>query len=131
MTDPYRYVGKAVQRKDAIDIVTGGVRFLNDIDLPGMLYGKVLRSPHAHALIKHIDKSRAEDLPGVQAVLTWEDIPDWKGGTPPNTRVLDRKLRFVDGAVALVAAKDERTAIESLRLIKVEYEILPAVFDVE
>ncbi len=131
MTDPYRYVGKAVPRKDAIDIVTGGVRFLNDMDLPSMLYGKVLRSPHAHALIKRINKSQAEELPGVQAILTWEDIPDWKGGTPPNTRVLDRKLRFVGDAVALVAAKDERTAIESLRLIDVEYEILPAVFNME
>lgn len=65
MTDPYRYIGTAVPRKDAVDIVTGGVRFLNDINLPGMLYGKVLRSPHAHALIKRINKSQAEDMPGV------------------------------------------------------------------
>jgi CO/xanthine dehydrogenase Mo-binding subunit len=131
MTDPYQYIGKAVPRKDAIDIVTGGVRFLNDIKLPGMIYGKVLRSPHAHALIKRINKSRAENLSGVQAVLTWKDVPDWKGGTPPNTRVLDRKVRFVGDAVALVAAEDEKTAIVALGLIDIEYEILPAVFDME
>ena len=131
MNDPYRYIGKAVPRTDAVDIVTGGVGFLNDIKLPGMLYGKILRSPHAHALIRRIDKSRAENLPGVQAVLTWEDVPDWKGGTPANTRVLDRKVRFVGDAVALVAAKDETTATDALDLIDVEYEILPAVFDVE
>jgi CO/xanthine dehydrogenase Mo-binding subunit len=131
MTEAYRYIGKATPRKDAAEIVTGGARFLDDIKLPGMLYAKTLRSPHAHALIKGIDKTRAEKLPGAKAVLTWEDVPDWKGGTPSVTRVLDRKLRFVGDAVALVAATSERVASEALRLIDVQYEVLPAVFDVE
>ena len=120
---PYRFIGKATPRKDAVEIVTGEARFLNDIKLPGMLYGKVLRSSHAHALIKRVDKSRAEKLPGVKAVLTWEDLPDWKGGTPRNTPVLGRKVRFVGDAVALAAATSEEIATEALGFINVEYEV--------
>jgi len=127
----YRFIGKVTPRMDAAEIVTGRARFLNDIKLPDMLYGKVLRSPHAHALIKKVDKSKAEKLRGVRAILTWEDVPDWKGGTPRTKRVLDRKVRFVGDAVALVAATSEEIAKEALRLIDVEYEVLPAVFDME
>jgi xanthine dehydrogenase molybdenum-binding subunit len=127
----YRYIGKSTQRKDAVDVVTGATRYLNDIKFPNLLYGKVLRSPHPHALIKNIDKSRAEKLPGVKAVLTWEDVPDWKGGTPRVVRILDRKVRYVGDAVALVAATTEEVAKEALGLITVEYEPLAAVFDVE
>ena len=131
MANTYRYIGKATPRKDAVDIVTGGARFLNDIKMLNMLYGKVLRSPHAHALIKRIDKSKALQLEGVKAVLTWEDVPDWKGGTPRYTRILDRKMRYVGDAVALVAATSEEIAKEALHLINVEYEVLPAVFEME
>ena len=115
MANTYRYIGKATPRKDATEIVTGGAEYLNDIKIPGMLYGKVLRSPHPHALIKKVDKSKAERLPGVKAVLTWEDVPDWKGGTPRYTRVLDRKVRYVGDAVALVAATTEEIAKEALQ----------------
>ena len=72
-----------------------------------------------------------EKLPGVKAVLSWEDVPDWKGGTPRYTRVLDRKVRYVGDAVALVAAVNEEIAAEALQLIDVEYEVLPAVFEME
>ena len=82
MGEDYRFIGKPTPRKDAREIVTGSADFLGDIKLPNLLHGKVLRSPHPHAIIKKIDKSRAEKLPGVKAVLTWEDVPDWKGGTP-------------------------------------------------
>ena len=82
MADTYRYIGKATARRDAREIVTGGIRYLDDIKFPNLLYGKVLRSPHPHALIKHVDKSKALELPGVKAVLCWEDVPDWKAGTP-------------------------------------------------
>lgn len=131
MTEPYRYIGKATQRKDALGIVTGAVQYLNDVKFTNLLYGKVLRSPHPHALIKNIDTSRAKKLPGVKAVLTWKDVPDWKGGTPGVTRILGQKLRFVGDAVALVAATSEEVAKAALALIDVEYEILPAVFDEE
>jgi xanthine dehydrogenase molybdenum-binding subunit len=131
MADAYRFIGKAVQRKDAAAIVTGRAEFLNDLKFPGLLYGKVLRSPHPHALIRSVDKAKAERLRGVKAVLSWEDVPDWRGGTPRSTRVLDRKVRFVGDAVALVAATSEETAREALALIQVEYEVLPAVFDMD
>jgi CO/xanthine dehydrogenase Mo-binding subunit len=131
MANNFRFIGKPTPRKDAKDIVTGSARFLDDIKFPDMLYGKVLRSPHPHALIKRIDKSRAEKFPGVKAVLSWEDVPDWKGGTPRCTRVLDRKVRYVGDAVALIAAATEAIAAEALHLIDAEYEVLPAVFDME
>ncbi len=131
MANTYRYIGKAIPRKDATEIVTGGAEYLNDIKFPDLLYGKVLRSPHPHALIKKVDKSKALRLKGVKAVLTWEDVPDWKGGTPRYTRILDWKVRYVGDAVALVAATTEEIAKEALHLINVEYELLPAVFDME
>ncbi|MBI5446790.1 MAG: xanthine dehydrogenase family protein molybdopterin-binding subunit [Deltaproteobacteria bacterium] len=131
MTKPYRYIGKSTPRKDARDLVTGRTAFLGDLKIPNMLYGRVLRSPHAHAVIRRIDKSRAEALPGVEAVLTHEDVPDWRGGTPRYVRVLDRKVRYVGDSVALVAARSEEIAEKALGLIEVEYEVLPAVFDME
>jgi xanthine dehydrogenase molybdenum-binding subunit len=131
MGEAYRYIGKAIPRRDAADIVTGAVRYTDDLKFQSLLHGKVLRSPHAHALIKRIDKSRAEALPGVKAVLTWQDIPDFRGGTPRNVRVLDRKVRCVGDAVALVATTTEEIAEEALDLIDVEYEVLPAVFDID
>jgi CO/xanthine dehydrogenase Mo-binding subunit len=127
----YRFIGKATPRKDGPDIVTGRAKFLNDLSFPNMLYGKVLRSPHAHALIRDIDGGKAKKLAGVEAVLTYRDVPDWKGGLPPHIRVLDSKVRFVGDAVALVAARTEDIAGEALGLLKVDYEVLPAVYDVE
>ncbi|MBI5606942.1 MAG: xanthine dehydrogenase family protein molybdopterin-binding subunit [Deltaproteobacteria bacterium] len=131
MTGKYRYIGVATPRRDASEIVTGRTRYLGDIKMPDMLYAKVLRSPQAHALIKKVDKTKAEALEGVKAVLIWEDVPDWRGGTPRNTPVLGRKVRFVGDAVALVAAVTEEIALEALSLIECDYEVLPAVLDME
>jgi CO/xanthine dehydrogenase Mo-binding subunit len=131
MGENYRYIGKPAPRRDAPEIVTGTAQFLDDLKFQNLLYGKVLRSPHAHALIKKIDKSKAEALPGVKAVVTWEDIPDWRGGTPRNVRVLDKKVRYVGDVVALIAATSEQIAEEALGLIDVEYDVLPAVFDID
>jgi CO/xanthine dehydrogenase Mo-binding subunit len=127
----YKYIGKPVPRRDAVDIVTGAAEFMDDRKFPGLLYGKVLRSPYPHARIKKIDKSEAEALPGVKAVLTWQDIPDFRGGTPRNVRILDSKVRYVGDAVALIAATTEEIAEEARDLIEVEYEVLPAVFDID
>ena len=127
----YRYIGKAMKRRDAKEIVTGATQYMDDIKFQNLLYGRVLRSPHAHALIGNIDKTRAEQLPGVAAVLTWKDIPDYRGGTPRNVRILDKKVRYVGDAVALVAAATPEIAEEALSLIDVEYEVLPAVFDID
>ena len=131
MAKAYRFIGKPTRRKDAAQVVTGSTQYLDDIRFPDLLHGKVLRSPHPHAYIKKIDKTRAENLPGVKAVLTWEDVPDWKGGTPRVVRILDRKVRYVGDAVALVAATTAQIAKEALALIEVDYQILPAVFDPE
>ncbi len=131
MDDTYRYIGKPIPRRDAAAIVTGAAVFLDDLRFDNLLHGKVLRSPHAHARINRIDKSKAEALPGVKAVLTWEDIPDWRGGTPRTVRVLDEKVRYVGDATALVAATTPEIAEEALDLIEVDYKVLPAVIDMD
>jgi len=131
MTRPYRFIGKATPRKDGVEIVTGEAKFIADIKLPKMLFGKVLRSPLPHANIKNIDAGRAKRSDGVRAVLTYQDVPEWKGGMPAHVRILDRKVRFVGDAVALVAAETEEIALEALDGIEVEYEPLPAVYDVK
>lgn len=131
MSEEYRFIGKSTRRTDAAEVVTGATQYLNDIKFTGLLHGKVLRSPYPHALIRKIDKNRAEQLPGVKAVLSFEDVPDWRGGMPRIIRILDRKVRYVGDAVALVAAETEEIAKEALGLIDVEYEQLPTVFDME
>lgn len=131
MEKDYRFIGKPTPRKDALEIVTGKAEFIDDVKRPGMIYGKVLRSPYPHADILRIDTKDAEALPGVKAVLTYKNVPDWKTGIPRHVRVLDRKVRYVGDAVALVAAETEEQAVEALEWIKVEYEKLPAVYDVE
>ncbi|MCL2335969.1 MAG: xanthine dehydrogenase family protein molybdopterin-binding subunit [Firmicutes bacterium] len=127
----YRFIGRPTQRKDALDIVTGRTKFINDVTIPNMLYGKILHSPLPHALIKSIDTSDAESLPGVKTVLTHWNAPPWMAGFPLHVRLLDNKVRYVGDRVALVAAETEDIAAEALRLIKVDYEPLPAVYDVE
>ena len=131
MASNYRHIGKATPRKDARAIVTGRAQYIDDVKLPGMLYGKVLRSPYPHARIKNIDTSKAEACPGVKAVLTYKNVPGWMGGVPYHRPVLDSTVRFVGDAVALVAAETGESAEESLELIEVEYEQLAAVYDME
>ncbi len=131
MTAGYRHIGKATERADARDIVTGRTRYLGDLEVPRLLHGRVLRSPYAHARIARIDVAAARALPGVEAVLTHADVPDWRGGTPRVLRVLDSTVRFVGDSVALVAATSEEAAARALELIEVEYEPLPAVFDID
>lgn len=135
---PYRVVGKPVPRVDGVEKVTGRARFTEDVSLPSMLHGKILRSPHPHAKIISIDTSKAEALPGVKAVITGKDTVGISFGFVDTPRypadehplALD-KVRYIGEEVAAVAAVDEITAAEALELIKVDYEILPAVFDPE
>ena len=129
MAQTYRYIGKATPRRDGVRVVTGGALFVDDLDFDNLLYGKVLRSPHPHAIIKKIDSGRAQRLDGIKAVLTWKNIPDWKFGNPRIFRLLDRKVRYTGDAVALVAGESAEIADEASRLIEVDYEVLPAVFD--
>jgi CO/xanthine dehydrogenase Mo-binding subunit len=131
MANNYRYIGKDTPRKDARNIVTGRAQYLDDVSLPNMLIGKVLRSPLPHANIKSIDVSKAAALPGVHAVLTYKDVTDATWGIPVHMKLLDKKVRFVGDAVALVAADTAQIADEAVELIKVEYEPLQACYNVE
>ncbi|HUA51622.1 MAG TPA: xanthine dehydrogenase family protein molybdopterin-binding subunit [Candidatus Sulfotelmatobacter sp.] len=138
-----KVVGTRPIRPDGADKVTGRAAFGADFSLPGMLFGRVKRSPHAHARIKSIDTSKARALAGVKAVVTAEDFPDIKseeafvGEGPMNFRDLSRncmargKALYEGHAVAAVAAISPSVAEAALDLIVVEYEILPHVIDVE
>ena len=127
----FRVLGRALQREDGRGKVTGEAHFTADIIRPDMLWGKILRSPLAHARIVSIDTSRARNLPGVKAVITARDVsPKLTGRTLADLPILAReRVRFVGDKVAAVAAIDKDTAEEALTLIDVEYEELPAVFD--
>lgn len=124
------HVGKGIPRTIEIDKVTGRATYINDLKLPGMLYGKILYSTCAHARITRIDTSKAEGLPGVRAVLTGHTIPDVRVGFLKDQRALkgDVVRQFRD-EVAAVAAISPEIAEEALGLIEIEYEELPAVFD--
>jgi len=128
----YQSVGKRPVRHDGIEKVTGKARYSADISLPGMLYGKVLRSPHAHARIKSIDLSKALALPGVRAAITADDFAPLPAGDPgfsfTCTNVMARdKVLYKGHALAAVCATNLSIAEEALALIEVEYEVLPAV----
>ena len=131
----YRSIGRGVTRYDAPDKVSGRAKYTADIRLPGMIHGKLLGSTVAHGLIRRIDTSRAEALPGVLAVITGKDVPDIRYGVSParyDEHILAKeRVRYVGDEVAAVAAVDEETAERAVRLIEVEYEPLPAVFDAE
>ena len=137
------WVGTRPPRPDGVDKVTGKARFGADLSLPGMLHGRVLRSPHAHAILKSIDTSKAEALPGVKAIVTRDDFNDMPSEFVPagemmvNYRdivrnVMAREKVLYDGhAVAAVAATSPSIARKALKLIEVDYEVLPHVIDVE
>jgi 4-hydroxybenzoyl-CoA reductase subunit alpha len=129
----YAIIGKRMPRVDSRTKVMGKAKFTADLKLPGMLVGKVLRSPLAHARILSIDTTKAESLPGVKAVVTGKDTEGVKWGVFAYTRdqqfIQTEKVRYIGDEVAGVAAVDEETALKALDLIDVEYEELPAVFD--
>lgn len=138
MSDPLRYVGQPIARVDGPAKVTGRARFTVDMQPPGTLVCRILRSPHPHARILGIDISAAQKLPGVKAVVTADDTLKIKHGFVETPRYPADQyplavgvVRHVGEEIAAVAAVDEHTAEAALKLIKVEYEILPAVFDPE
>ena len=120
-------IGKSVPRRDLPAKLTGEAKYAADIQLPGMLVGKILRSPHPHAKVVSLDASGAEGMDGVHAVVTPFDVPG--GSIAPDLPILDDEVRFVGDEVAAVAADDEDIAQEALSRIAVEYEILPFVTD--
>ncbi len=128
-----KIVGTSPVKHDGLDKVTGRANFGADFFLPGMLVGKILRSPHPHAIVRSIDISQAEALPGVKAVVTRDDFPEFplgSGSGDLSRNVMAREKVFYDGhAVAAVAATSESIAKKALKLIKIDYEILPHVID--
>ena len=120
-------IGKSVPRRDLTAKLTGEAKYAADVKLPGMLIGKILRSPHPHARIVSIDASAAERLEGVHAVVTPFDVSE--GKIAPDLPILDTEARFVGDEVAAVAAEDEDIALEAAGLLEVEYEPLPFVTD--
>jgi CO/xanthine dehydrogenase Mo-binding subunit len=140
----FRYVGKPLPNREAEMKAAGEIKYIDDLRMPGMLHAKILFSPHAHARILSIDTSKAKALPGVRAVVTHKDAPriifnsamrfymDTSPFDMPKTEyIFDDTVRFVGDRVAAVAADDEFIAAEALKLIEVEYEVLPSVITLE
>ncbi len=127
---PFKVIGTRVAKLDAVEKVTGAVRYLPDLEIPGMVWGKILRTPLPHARIRRIDTRKAEALPGVLGIITGYNVEQFPFGYAKDHLALKRDVvRCIRDEVAAVAAETEQIAAEACRLIEVEYEELPAVFD--
>ncbi len=135
---PAKLVGGRIRKKDWEALTTGQPVYTDDIAPENCLTIKLLRSPHAHARIRSINTAIAKKVPGVEAIYTWEDVPQRRftlaGQTYPEPSaydrlILDRELRHVGDPVAIIAAETEEAAMKAVKLVKVDYEVLPAVLD--
>lgn len=133
-----KYVNQPIRKKDAMALVTGKPVYTDDIAPKDCLVVKVLRSPHAHAEILEIKKDIAEKLPGIVCVLTYEDVPQkrftmagqtYPEPSPYDRLILDKRVRFVGDAVAIVAGETEKAVDQAMKVIKVKYDVLEAVLD--
>src|SRR5688572_29087785 len=134
MADPLSIIGKSLPKVDAAAKVTGQTLFADDLVLPRMAYARMLRSPHPHARIKKVDASRAAAREGVLATLVGSELPVPFGILPVSQdehALCVDKVRFAGDPVAAVAALDEETAEAALRLIDVEYEVLPPLMSID
>ncbi|HHY65774.1 MAG TPA: xanthine dehydrogenase family protein molybdopterin-binding subunit, partial [Alicyclobacillus sp.] len=136
--------GTAIKRREDPRLITGNGRYTDDVQLPGMLYAAILRSPHAHARIRRLDVEKAKRAPGVVAVFTGQDVagkvaPIPTAWLPPGSDIKTtahpalavEKVRYVGDGVAMVVAESRYAARDALELIEVDYEVLPAVVDAE
>ena len=127
-----RVVGQPLPRKDASNIVTGNVVYGTDVSLPGMFHGRVIRSSIPSGRITRLDIARANSLSGVKAVITAADVPDTRFGygIKDETIFASNTIRYAGEAIGAIVAVDEETAAEAVKLVDVEYEQTPGVFDV-
>ena len=135
-----KYVNKPVRKKDAMQLVTGKPVYMDDIAPKDCLIVKLLRSPHANAIVTSINKAAAMKVDGIEAIYTWEDIPQdgrrytqagqtYPEMSPYDRLIMDRHVRYVGDVVAIVAGRDEKCVDKALKLIKVQYEVLEPVLD--
>ena len=132
-------VNQSMRKKDAMQLVTGQPVYMDDVIPQDCLIVKLLRSPHANAIVQEIDTSRALLVPGIEAIYTWKDVDQHRRYTqagqtypepsPYDRLVIDRHVRFAGDVVAILAGKDEKCVDKAMKLIKVRYEVLPAVLD--
>lgn len=134
----YKSVGKAYRKKDSMQLLLGKPVYVDDITPDNALVVKILRSPHANAIVKNINTDIAKKIPGIVDIYTWEDVPKnrfaiagqtYPEPSPYDRLILDRHVRFAGDAVAIIAAEEEKAALKALKLIKVEYEVLEHVLD--
>ena len=135
-----KYVNKPVRKKDAMQLVTGKPVYTDDIAPKDCLIVKLLRSPHANALVTSVNKAAAMKVDGIEAIYTWEDIPQdgrrytqagqtYPEMSPYDRLIMDRHVRYVGDVVAIVAGRDEKCVDKALKLIKVQYEVLEPILD--
>lgn len=133
-------VNQPVRKKDAMQLVTGQPVYMDDVIPQDCLIVKLLRSPHANAIVKNIDTSRAMLVPGMEVIYTWKDVDQnarrytqagqtYPEMSPYDRLVIDRHVRFAGDVVAILAGKDEKCVDKAMKLIQVEYDVLPAVLD--
>lgn len=134
----YKYVGKSIRKKDAMQLLTGKPLFVEDIANKNALVVKVLRSPHAHAVVEEINCNAARKVPGIEAIFTYEDVPQkrftmagqtYPEPSPYDRLLLDQRVRFVGDAVAIVAGENEKAVNKAMKLIKVKYQVLEPILD--
>ena len=139
MAQQYKVVGKNITRIDALSKVTGKAKYTLDLELPGMLYGKILRSPYPHAKVVKLDVERAKAMPGVIAVVIPDDVPQVQyssaGSMPSNLIIEDEMVltdhpRYIGDRIAAVAARSYEEAEAAVRAIEIDYEVLPGIFNV-
>ena len=131
-------VGRAIRKKDAMALVTGKPVYTDDLASRECLIVKVLRSPHANAIIEEINCTNALKVPGIEAIYTWKDVPKnrfaqagqtYPEPSPYDRQILDQHVRYVGDPVAIVAGENEECVDKALKIIKVQYEVLPAILD--